>query len=123
MGSPDCLTVSMVWCGVAGVQAGGCGDIAVGGNTDPACGGGPLILKSARVVSITDGRFQVRARGTHLCMYMYMCFPCLGFVSRCDALAGPDLFLHCIADFRSDGRRRSMAGADRSLPLSLSVLQ
>ena len=43
----------------AAMGAGGCGDIAVGGNTDPSAGGGPLLLRNARVAAITDGRFQV----------------------------------------------------------------
>ena len=43
----------------ARLGAGGCGDISVGGNTDPSVGGGPLLLRNARVAALTDGRFQV----------------------------------------------------------------
>ena len=45
----------------ARIGAGRHGDIAVGGGTDPSVGGGPLLLRNARVVALTDGRFQVQA--------------------------------------------------------------
>jgi len=35
------------------------GDVTLGGNFDPSAGGGPLLLKNARVVALTDGVFQV----------------------------------------------------------------
>ena len=44
------------------VGVGNSADLTVGGNTDPSAGGGPLLLREARVVALTDGCFQVNFR-------------------------------------------------------------